>query len=284
MSLNKSKQMLYLLIQEISKKFKNKSLFLQISNIRKRYPYTFSSYREGSYTIEAAVVLPLVLVFGMLILFCMKTVYTQWKVSTVLDQVVNTAALYGEPVDDAWLYGAFYAMAAKEDVPTEDIFGGLAGITLFQSTVDDLRISLSADYIITYPIEILGKQGFYVSQRRTARIWNGYDPNQANSDALIAYVTKYGTVYHLSLSCPHIDLSIRSVSKEKLANARNSSGGTYKKCPMCGEKSETYYVTSWGDCYHSRLSCSGLKRTIYQLSLEEAKESYRACQKCAVEN
>jgi hypothetical protein len=78
-SLNKSKQMLYLLIQEISKKFKNKSLFLQISYIRKRYPYTFSSYREGSYTIEAAVVLPLVLVFGMLILFCMKTVIPNGK-------------------------------------------------------------------------------------------------------------------------------------------------------------------------------------------------------------
>ncbi len=282
MSLNKSKQMKYLLIHKNSGKQKIKSLFLRNAYRKKGYPYTFSSCRQGSYTIEAAVVLPMFLVFGMLILFCMKVVYTQWKVSTVLDQVVDSAALYGERVDDAWLYGAFYALAVKEDIPTEDVLGGLAGITLFQSTVDDIRISLSADYIITYPIKLLGKQGFYVSQRRTARIWNGYDPNQSKTDEAIAYVTKYGTVYHLSLSCPHIDLSIRSISKDQLAKARNSSGGSYKKCPMCGKKSETVYVTSWGDCYHSSLSCSGLKRTIYRISLEEAKESYGACQKCAV--
>ena len=265
-------------------KNKNDGLFLRdrMKAIRKRRPYPFSSYENGSYTIEAAVLLPMFLVFGMLVLFCMKTVYTQWKVSTVLDQIVDTTALYGENPGDAVLYGAFYTLAAKEKVPTEDILGGIAGITLFQSSSDDLRISLSADYIITYPISLLGKQGFYVSQTRTARIWNGYDPTQNTSEeGSIAFVTKYGTVYHLSLSCPHIDLSIRSISKEQLSDAKNLSGGKYKKCPMCGKKSDVYYVTSWGDCYHSSLSCSGLKRTIYRIPLEDAKASYNPCSKCA---
>lgn len=228
--------------------------------------------------------LPLFLVFCMLVLFCMKTIYTQWKVGCVLNEVADTAALYEDQIDNAWLNAAFYAMALKEDVPTENIVGGLAGVTLLQSSVDDLRISLSADYIILYPISLLGKQGFYVSQRRTSRIWNGYDPTQAEEKGNIAYVTEYGTVYHLSLSCPHLSLSIRSVTKDKLVAARNSSGRTYKKCPMCNGNGDTYYVTSWGDCYHGSLSCPGLKRTIRTISLEEAQATYSPCKKCASED
>lgn len=228
--------------------------------------------------------LPLFLVFCMLVLFCMKTIYTQWKVGCVLNEVADTAALYEDQIDNAWLNAAFYAMALKEDVPTENIVGGLTGVTLLQSSVDDLRISLSADYIILYPISLLGKQGFYVSQRRTSRIWNGYDPTQAEEKGNIAYVTEYGTVYHLSLSCPYLSLSIRSVTKDKLVAARNSSGRTYKKCPMCNGNGDTYYVTSWGDCYHGSLSCPGLKRTIRTISLEEAQATYSPCKKCASED
>ncbi len=283
MSLKVTKLMFYHFIHSHSlvSSIKKKCLFLQNHAKKKRHPYSSLSYKEGTYTVEAAVVLPLFLIFGMLILFCMKTVYTQWKIGNVLDEVADTAALYGEEINEAWIYGSFYALAAKEDVPTENILGGMAGIGLLKTTVDELRISVTADYYISYPITILGWKGFYISQRRTSRIWNGYDPNQTESSEAVAYVTKYGTVYHLSASCPHIDLSVRSIAKSELSTAKNSSGARYRKCPLCGKGGSTYYVTSWGDCYHSSLSCSGLKRIISKISLEKAKERYRPCSKCA---
>lgn len=39
------------------------------------------------------------------------------------------------------------------------------------------------------------------------------------------------------------------------------------------------YVTDYGTCYHSDLACSGLKRTIYLILLEETGGK-RACGKC----
>ena len=77
-----------------------------------------------------------------------------------------------------------------------------------------------------------------------------------------------------------LDLSIRMASGEEVSSLRNESGGKYYACEHCGGGSGgAVYITSYGDRYHSSLSCSGLKRTVYAVPLSEAVGK-GACSKC----
>ena len=263
---------------------KNYSLFLRKIKANMflwRHPYILSPRLSGSYTVEAAVLVPIFLIFSMLILFVLKSVYTQWKVGIVLDELSQTAAVYNNSLlTKESIYGLFLADLKKDDVPMEFVKGGYLGFDFSESYVDEYRVCLDVTYRLQYPLTFLGNQGFIIHQRRCARIWNGFDPNQNKDGEAYVYVAKYGTVYHLSRYCSYIDPTIRSVTKEDLPKARNSSGSKYKKCDCCKGKQDCYYITSWGECYHSDISCSALKRTIYRMKLQEAEESYSRCSKC----
>lgn len=280
-SLLKSLKMTY----PSNKKIKNHQLFLQnIKNkmFKKRHLYISSPWFCGSYTVEAAVLLPLFLIFAMLVLFCLRGVYTQWKVSVSMDETVNEIALLNsEEYSEELLYGAFLVNVKKNKVPLDFVAGGLAGFYLLDSQVDSREICLQVKYLLNYPISILGRQGFYITQSRNARIWNGFDPLQNKTDESYVYVAEYGTVYHMSRYCAYIDPTIRSVKKNEISRARNLSGSKYKKCPYCKGDSDYYYITVWGDCYHRDITCSALKRTIYRMTRKEAEEKYSGCSKCA---
>ena len=105
-----------------------------------------------------------------------------------------------------------------------------------------------------------------------------------DEDAEIVYITETGTVYHLSRDCTYLNPSIREISFRDLDGVRNSGGHKYSLCDSCCKTVEQYgqgYITTWGDAFHSRLDCSGLKRTIREEKLQEAEEQgYHACSKC----
>ncbi len=69
-------------------------------------------------------------------------------------------------------------------------------------------------------------------------------------------MTDSGRVYHSNRMCSHIKLSIFMVDGQK---ARK-----YPPCEKCVGNAaipgNTFYLTEDGACYHSRLSCSGLKQ------------------------
>ena len=59
----------------------------------------------------------------------------------------------------------------------------------------------------------------------------------------------------------------------------------YTACRLCGGEPglfSYYYVTEEGERYHTSLSCSGLKRTVYLVRLSEA-EGRTACSRCGGE-
>ena len=94
------------------------------------------------------------------------------------------------------------------------------------------------------------------------------------------YVTATGSVYHEDTECTHLKLSIRPVEKTSLSDMRNHNGAIYHACEKCGDNAgNTVYITNEGNRYHSSLSCSGLKRTVKQITREEASQM-RACKKC----
>ena len=95
------------------------------------------------------------------------------------------------------------------------------------------------------------------------------------------YGAENGVVYHTEINCTYIRLSISPTSLDQVKNLRNEYGGKYHPCEKCGRHaSGVVFITKDGDRYHSSLECSGLKRTISQVSMEEAGH-LRPCPRCS---
>ncbi|MFA9376868.1 MAG: hypothetical protein ACERKZ_08945 [Lachnotalea sp.] len=148
------------------------------------------------------------------------------------------------------------------------------GISFLMSSY--MRENDLIDIIATYKISIpcnffhLGK--IPVLQRCRMRGWTGYQISENEEDAEeIVYITQTGTVYHKSSSCTHINLSISQVNINDIKNLRNSGGGKYYECEICGDETNngSVYITNTGDRYHNSRECSGLKRGVIAIPISE---------------
>ena len=249
----------------------------------RRHLCRLSDRRKASYSIEASVALPVFMGFVVCILFFIRVLMTGWAIDDAMTKAVDTAAVCEDP--SVFMAEAlFYKELLSGDVKMDAVMGGAPGIVMAESSADEKNITLCATYRVNLPIRMFSDKGIFLYQTKSARIWNGYDPKEDSGDDIYVYVTPYGKAYHRSKSCPYINPSIRGVSLSKVPDMKNSGGGKYKICPMCKrDVSDTVYVTSWGECYHGSISCSGLKRTITMIKLSEAEEKYHACPKCGGE-
>ena len=117
------------------------------------------------------------------------------------------------------------------------------------------------------------------------RKWTGYDnagsAGRADAPEQMVYVSEYGEVYHNSRNCYHLNVTIRQTSAERLTGERNSSGGGYTPCELCGSRRQSgvLYVSEDGTRYHTTAACSGLKRTVTAIPLSETG-SRAPCRHC----
>ncbi len=166
---------------------------------------------------------------------------------------------------------------------------GVSGeISLWRSRVliDSDFVDLIAVYDMEPNCNVFAVPAQRLVTRARTRAWNGYDNHKESSDESqeqTVYVTETGTVYHVSRSCTHLSLSITSVLFAEIENLQNSNGGYYSACEICGGfwgANDTVYITNDGDRYHFSLTCSALKRTIYEIPISEVGEK-RLCARCA---
>ena len=268
--------------------------YLHFSDIR---AFFFASLR-ASLTVETAIVLPL-------FLFCMTAVLQYGN-------VMECAARFGSSLSETGKHMAVAAYMTKYGGDTskagEFAIGALstayaqnkviksAGDT---SSVKNANLLLSSflqedemvDLVLTYqtrsPIAGIPLPGTFFLQRAKVRAWTGRvtssgdgESQSGQGDSEYVYVTATGSVYHEDEECTHLKLSVHTTDKVSLETLRNSNGAIYHACEKCGDQAGSIvYITNEGNRYHSSLSCSGLKRTVKQVTREEAG-NMRACSKC----
>ncbi len=170
----------------------------------------------------------------------------------------------------------------KDYINRSVIKGGMEGLSFYLSSFmeEEDQVDIVLTYYIRPPILLLPVDDFYMMQRVTLRVWNGYRPDKANDsneeeeeeEPDYVYITETGSVYHVSESCSHLTRSIRQIPFSMAKGESNIYGGKYYACELCGDKVDTQgkvYITDTGDRYHSSISCSGLKRTILKIPLSE---------------
>ncbi len=152
----------------------------------------------------------------------------------------------------------------------------------------DQQIDLVMTYQVKSPSGLIRIPGIVFLQRAIVRGWVGRggsgsvdqeDPDSQEEPETV-YVTQYGSVYHTDPDCSHIHLSIHEVSSREAMAARNVYGEKYHACEKCGGGGDRVYITSDGNRYHSSLECSGLKRSVQEMHIDEIG-SLRPCSKCA---
>lgn len=268
----------------------------------KRMSLFFPS-KKASITIETSLILPLFLFVIINLLSILNIIRLYSNVEIILHQTGKEMAVHAYAVDKAiddnnsilnTVLSIGYSAHLKEQIieglnkdylNASPLVNGEKGISFVQSSVlnDDI-IDLVAEYKVKPAISLFGFGQIGFINRCRMRAWTGYDNTKTsefieNSDDIV-YVAENGMVYHTRRSCTHLLLSINKVSSEEIYKLRNENGGKYYLCELCGNyKNNIVYITKQGNRYHTNSDCSGLKRTIYTISIQDVGERTK-CQRC----
>lgn len=197
---------------------------------------------------------------------------------------------------DSTYYKAILPQYVEEDrINNSCIKGGMTGIHTFMSSFmsegEDIDIILSYSVKIPIPILSIGEIPFLQRVRirgftgvSNESIDNDYEEDGQEGEKKYVYITETGSVYHLTKECTYLKLSIEETNYNYIANLRNDSGGKYYPCTICtpdtdNNQKQNIYITQSGDRYHRSLSCSGLKRTILTITLEQVGNK-TLCSRC----
>lgn len=278
-----------------------KRMFTKISG-KRRVSFRLPAAFMASMTVEAAFVLPLFLFAFLNIISIIEIYRVQSNMSAAMHMASKEMAVYAYEYKAAFKgdvgklesLGLSYGYASnrvgqilgEKYLDGSPINGGFSGIGWDNSSVleKDDCIDLIATYTVKPPAAVVGFGEFNMYNRAFARAWTGYDNAAAakrEGDEELVYITPSGTVYHKSVTCAYLKLSIAAVGKTTVEDKRNESGAKYYPCEECGSiDKNTVYITDYGARYHSTLQCSKLKRTILTVPISEVG-GRGACSKCS---
>lgn len=266
---------------------------------------------KGFYTYEAAVTLPIFVFSALVFLLLFRALSYEWGVIESAYDAAGHMALYGNgsmygdtdtvgeegadeemsvPVNRISLHVNCDARIRKNGVSRKYVKNGLGMLNFAATEVGDrdLDVKITSMMPLLEGKKIFGREGYLLGNRVCVRRWNGFDPAEGDSasgdgEGEIVYVTETGEVYHDSMECTYLTLSIHTIEASGIGSVRSESGHIYHPCEECGSGiSGVCYYTDYGERAHSSLTCSKLKRTVIPVSRKEAEETYRHCSKCAM--
>ena len=261
-------------------------------------------------TVEAAAILPLLLFFFLNLTSAIEMIRLHCNLELALWESGRQLAAYGylkqmgeEAVGDqaleTWGFENLAGLAVPNLVARSEVIRsvgsdyldsspltfGASGLNFLESDFLDEEdgVDLTVTYQVSPLFRIPGFASFRMENRYYIRAWTGYEilEETDEKDSLV-YVTEYGTVYHESLECSYLKLSVRPVTLAEAYALRNSAGEEYTLCWICRDEkmSGRVYITSAGNRYHYSSACSALKRIIHTIKRTEAGK-YRPCSRCA---
>lgn len=255
----------------------------------------------GSATVEASLVIPFFIIAMVVIISicnCIRTkniIYEGFQETAqylaeyeYLYQMVESGleidldhTLTGTAVDAATAYVKLRDYIDDEALIEKYVSNGIGGIVITKAeyNAEDAFVTLEIAYQLVVDVPFIGQVNWWIEEGIRQKAYVGYQLEDTGEEAeQYVYIAENESVYHLSRSCYHINLSIRQASKSEIEN--NISGFT--PCEICakyGSSTGSYYITETGNRYHTSLSCSGLKRTVYRVKLDEAGD-LPACSDC----
>lgn len=247
---------------------------------------------KGSMTVEAAVVVPLLLMFFLHLGSCMEMLrlhgrleYALWQTGREL--TVFAAAQAGDDIPDvavSYLYvnSRVQQILGKEYLDNSPLVYGSLGLNYLASEYqEDENINIILTYQVSPPVTCFPFPYFRMTSRYYGRAWTGYDVGQEAERIRYVYVTEDGVVWHSRADCTYLKLHIYDAPSEEIWMLRNADGERYRACSRCERYplGEIAYLTQEGNRYHTVRDCPALVRRVHAVKWQE-NMSYRPCSRC----
>ena len=240
---------------------------------------------KASYTLEAAVIFPLVAGFFVFILFFFRVVQVESQVKAALYYSSRMSALASSANDSSVVSVATAEVLFRSQISDSKhidtyVSGGKYGVSLLGSKMDGDDVALKAKYKVKLPVSFFTVDGIWIEDYSNSRKWTGKNPGEKTNPYV--FYTDYGSVYHLSEQCNYLDLSIKSIKWSQVGASRNKDGRKYHACYCAADKKtegSTVFITDYGMNYHGKLGCSKLKRTVHKVHKSEV-DGKNLCSKC----
>ncbi len=250
--------------------------------------------KEGSLTVEAALVFPLFLFTLTAFLYLFLLIQLRAEIGRALTDTgreVSQAAYFSEdagglaPSALAGLYGRSQVKEYLDGrLSAQIIKGGKDGISFLGTAWNEETsvLTLRASFQVVLPPGLSWFHPILVSEQRTIRGFTGFsgrNGTQETENSEIVYMTDYGTVYHRDLGCRYLKLSVQQTGLNQVDGLRNSGGAKYYPCERCWkEGTQTVFLTEDGNRYHQSLNCPSLIRGIRAVRIWETG----GCPPCSV--
>lgn len=269
-------------------------------------------YLSASLTVEAALVIPLITFFAILLaspLFIMNTelilhdrlINTTLKVSEYRYVTKKAETLSTKEENKELLTTAASSLSvsyAVGSIMDKDFKNHLDKSIVFDKSsfsfkhssisADSPEIDIVTDYKVKIhlPIKI---PTIHLVQRCYTRSFTGLSLLESDYEPVRVYITKYGNAYHKSKECPYLyNMDFVQLTPMQKVNYKDDIcylDTTYKSCHLCtmyfdSVKDDYIYLSIGAYHYHYSLKCPSLKRTVYSVDLEQAESEHHPCSLC----
>lgn len=265
---------------------------------------------SGSLTLEASLVLAL-LIFAMTVLILpMRILNTERKIQASLESVGEDFSKYAYlqrnlkdgleslvPGASAWAKEFCHQLETgiaenyiEEKVMEHADTALIQQITMKESEfLDDGEwFDLILNYEIRMPFPVLGLDAVSCTARCRRRAWIGKEgkdddgENDTDTTEEMVYIGKNPTRYHRKRSCHYLANDLTAVSFDEIEALRNQNGGKYHACAVCagnGDTGSTVYIMPSGSSYHSSKTCTAIIAYVKMVPLSEVAH-LGACSYC----
>jgi len=236
------------------------------------------SSEEGSATLEAAIIIPLLLCVLVGILLWGKVFLVHQEIETALMETARQLArqealLTMKEQEGTGVLGAAVLFSGNRKQGDKIKGIEVSSVSLLRSEYkkETKEIYLEAQYTIKIPTLLLGTWRLPLKTSVLQKAWNGYAPDLMQGEyGEYVYITEHGRAYHRDSQCYHLHVTIEEVNN---ADAYYNGSTSYRPCEFCvtgeGRKS-VLYISEDGECYHEDLSCGGLTRTVSYVEIGQA--------------
>lgn len=247
-----------------------------------------SASEDGSVTVEAAIVIPLLLCAFMAVIMWGRVFLLQQEMETALletaKQIARQEALLTSQEKEGIGILSAGILLGRNREQGDDSYGlEVSTVNLIKSVYrqETKEVCLVAEYRVKMPVLLFGTWSLPLRTSVTQKAWNGYAPasGEEGRSGEYVYITEHGVTYHTDGQCYHLHVTVNSTEEVEQYYEGETS---YRSCEFCvtgQERQNILFIAEDGECYHEDLACSGLTRTVHYVPIEEVG-GRRLCADC----